>query len=112
LAAGSAIAKMSPMPTAVMAVNDLSAVGVIKGLLKAGVRVPEDVSVTGFDNTRLADYCNPSITTVDIHRELLGKMAADALHELTSSADPVGREYPIPAELIVGDSSGLAPTER
>ena len=49
------------MPAAVVAVNDLTAVGVIKGLLKAGCRVPQDVSVTGFDNTRLADYSNPSI---------------------------------------------------
>jgi DNA-binding LacI/PurR family transcriptional regulator len=111
LSAGLAIAKLSPMPTAVMAVNDLSAVGVMKGLLKAGVRVPEDVSVTGFDKTRLAEYSNPSITTVDIHRDLLGKMAADALHELTTAADPAGREYSIPAELIVGDSTGLAPTD-
>jgi LacI family transcriptional regulator len=91
LAAGSAIAKLSPRPTAVMAVNDLTAVGVIKGLLKAGVRVPEDISVTGFDNTRLAEYSNPSITTVDVHRDMLGQMAADALHELTATANPQGR---------------------
>ena len=106
LAAGLAIAKLTPMPTAVMAVNDLTAVGVIKGLLKAGCRVPQDVSVTGFDNTRLAEYSNPSITTVDVHRDMLGKMAADALHELSRSADPQGKEYQIPAELILGDSSG------
>ena len=94
-----------------MAVNDLTAVGVIKGLLKAGCRVPQDVSVTGFDNTRLAEYSNPSITTVDVHRDMLGKMAADALHELSRSADPQGKEYQIPAELILGDSSGPAPSE-
>ncbi len=111
LAAGSAIAKLSPRPTAVMAVNDLTAVGVIKGLLKAGLRVPEDISVTGFDNTRLAEYSNPSITTVDVHRDMLGQMAADALHELSVSANPQGREYHIPAELILGDSSGPAPSE-
>jgi DNA-binding LacI/PurR family transcriptional regulator len=112
LTAGSAIATLAPRPTAVMAVNDLSAVGVIKGLLKAGLRVPEDISVTGFDNTRLAEYSNPSITTVDIHRDLLGKMAADALHELSCSSNPEGREYQIPAELIVGDSSGPAPSRH
>jgi LacI family transcriptional regulator len=109
LAAGLAIAKMSPRPTAVMAVNDLTAVGVIKGLIKSGCRIPQDISVTGFDNTRLAEYSNPSITTVDVHRDMLGQMAADALHELSSAANPHGKEYRIPAELIVGDSSGPVP---
>ena len=109
-AAGRAIAKLSPRPTAVMAVNDLTAVGVIKGLLNAGCRVPEDVSVTGFDKTRLADYCNPSITTVDIHRETLGRLAADALHELSSTVSPQGKEYRISSELVIGGSSGPAPS--
>jgi LacI family transcriptional regulator len=108
LEAGLAIAKLSPMPTAVMAINDLTAVGVIKGLLKSGCRVPQDVSVTGFDDTRLAEYANPSLTTVDIHRDTLGRIAADALHELSDSADSKGKEYEIGAELIVGESSGPA----
>ena len=112
LAAGLSIAKQSPRPTAVMAVNDLTAVGVIKGLLKGGCRVPQDISVTGFDNTRLAEYSNPSLTTVDIHRDMLGEMAADALHELSCSAKPQGREYEIPAELILRESSGPAPAEK
>jgi LacI family transcriptional regulator len=111
LAAGLAIAKLSPRSTAVVAINDLTAVGVIKGLLKAGFRVPQDISVTGFDSTRLAEYSNPSITTVDVHREMVGQMAADALHELSCSANPQGKEYQIPAELILGDSSGPAPSE-
>lgn len=109
LAAGKAIAKLIPRPTAVVAVNDLTAVGVIKGLLNSGCRVPEDISVTGFDNTRLAEYCNPSITTVDIHRETLGRLAADALHELSSTASPQGKEYRISSELVIGGSSGPAP---
>jgi DNA-binding LacI/PurR family transcriptional regulator len=109
LAAGLAIAKLSPRPTAVMAVNDLTAVGVIKGLIKAGCRVPQDISVTGFDNTRLAEYNNPSITTIDVHREMLGQIAADALHELSRAPHPQGREYPIPAELVLRDSSGAVP---
>ena len=108
-AAGAAIAKFSPRPTAVMAVNDLTAVGVIKGLLTSGCRVPQDISVTGFDNTRLAEYCNPSITTVDIHRETLGRLAADALHELSSTASPQGKEYRIGSELVIGASTGPAP---
>src|SRR5947209_5950456 len=110
LAAGLTIANLLPRPTAVMAINDLTAVGVIKGLMKAGCRVPQDISVTGFDKTLLAEYSNPSITTVDIHRDTLGQIAADALHELSRSADPQGREYQITAELIPGDSSGPAPS--
>src|SRR5437773_1755073 len=51
------------------------------------------------------------ITTVDVHREMVGQMAADALHELSRSANPQGKEYQIPAELILGDSSGPAPSE-
>jgi DNA-binding LacI/PurR family transcriptional regulator len=106
LAAGLSIAKLSVRPTAVVAVNDLTAVGVVKGLLNSGFRVPEDISVTGFDKTRLAEYSNPSITTVDVHRETLGQLAADALHELSNSSDPQGREYQISAELVLGGSSG------
>jgi DNA-binding LacI/PurR family transcriptional regulator len=108
LAAGLSIAKLAARPTAVVAVNDLTAVGVVKGLLNSGFRVPEDISVTGFDNTRLAEYSNPSITTVDVHRETLGQMAAEALHELSSAEDPQGREYQISAELVLGGSSGPA----
>jgi len=107
--AGLSIANSSPRPTAVMAINDLTAVGVIKGLLNAGCRVPQDVSVTGLDKTRLAEYSNPSLTTVDIQREFLGRMAADAIHELSSSAASQGKEYHIGAELVLGGSTGPAP---
>jgi LacI family transcriptional regulator len=106
LEAGRNLAKMSLRPTAVVAINDLTAIGVVKGLLESGCRVPEDVSVTGFDKTRLAEYSNPSLTTVDIHRDLLGRMAADALHELTNSENAHGKEYRIGAELVIGKSSG------
>jgi len=80
-----------------------------------GCRVPEDVSVTGFDKTRLAEYSNLSITTVDIHREMLGRLAADALHELSGSSGSTtitGKEYRIGAELILGESSGPAPAKQ
>lgn len=109
-AAGLAIAKMSPRPTAVMAVNDLTAVGVMKGLTLSGCRIPEEISVTGFDRIRLVEYSTPSITTVDIHRDLLGQMAADVLHELCSAKDPHGKKYEISAELVIGQSSGPAPS--
>jgi DNA-binding LacI/PurR family transcriptional regulator len=109
LEAGRAIIALSTRPTAVMAINDLTAVGALKGLLNAGCRVPQDISVTGFDKTRLAEYVSPSLTTVDIHRQTLGRVAADALHELSGSSNPQGKEYEIGAELVLGGSSGPAP---
>jgi DNA-binding LacI/PurR family transcriptional regulator len=109
LAAGLALAKLNPRPTAVIAVNDLTAVGVIKGLTQSGCRVPQEISVTGFDNIRLAEYSNPSITTVDVHRDTLGQMAANALHELSCATDPSGREYHISVELVLRESTGPPP---
>jgi len=88
-----------------MAVNDLTAVGVMKGLVSAGLRIPQDISVTGFDKTRLAEYSNPSITTVDIHRDLLGQMAPmPCMHFVAPPILKAGiRGF---RELVVGDSSG------
>jgi len=108
VAAGYSILKLEPRPTAVVAVNDLTAVGLIKAFTASGLSVPEDISVTGFDKIRLADYITPSITTVDIHRDWLGRMAAEALHELSSGGDAQGREYTIAAELVVKASTGPA----
>ena len=108
VAAGQAILKLKPRPTAVVAVNDLTAVGLIKAFTQSGLRVPEDISVTGFDKIRLADYITPAITTVDVHRDTLGRMAAEALHELSTAEEPQGKEYTIPTELVVKASSGPA----
>src|SRR5664279_3941557 len=53
-------------PTAILCVNDLMAVGVLKELSKRGISVPQQMSVTGFDNILLSQYLIPSLTTIDI----------------------------------------------
>ena len=63
-------------PTALMCYNDLMAIGVLKGLHKAGVRVPEDMSVAGFDNIMVSDYTWPPLTTIDQPKRFLGVEAA------------------------------------
>jgi LacI family transcriptional regulator len=110
VAAALSILKLEPRPTAVVAVNDMTAVGLIKGFTQAGLKVPEDISVTGFDKTSLADYITPSITTVDIHPDWLGRVAADSLHDLATAEDHMGKEYAISAELVVKDSTGPVPS--
>jgi DNA-binding LacI/PurR family transcriptional regulator len=100
---------MKPRPTAAIAMNDLTAVGVIKALHQEGLRVPQDVSVVGFDRTHLAECFIPSLTTVDMHPDLLGRTAADALHELCASEK--GREYFMPLQLVIGESTGPVPKD-
>jgi LacI family transcriptional regulator, galactose operon repressor len=107
-AAGIAILKSSPKPTAVVAMNDLTAVGLIKAFSENGLRVPLDISVTGFDNTFLAEYFVPRLTTLDMHPDLLGQTAADALHEMSTSTGTTGKEYQIKINLVVGKSTGPA----
>jgi DNA-binding LacI/PurR family transcriptional regulator len=111
MAAGQHVLRMSPRPTAVVAINDLTAVGVIKALTEGGLRVPQDISVTGFDRTNLGEYTSPTLTTVDIHRDRLGSLAADALHELSTSEDAQGKEYAISADLVIRKSTGPPPPQ-
>ncbi len=67
---------LSFMPTALICYNDMIAVGVLKGLRQANLSVPEDISVTGFDNILVSDFTNPTLTTIDQPKRFLGAEAA------------------------------------
>ena len=58
--------------TAIVCVNDVMAVGALRELRERGIRVPQDVSVTGFDNVKLSEFCYPALTTVHIPRDTIG----------------------------------------
>ena len=107
-AAGLDILAAPSRPTAVVAVNDLTAVGLIKAFCSHGLRVPEEISVAGFDNTYLAHYFEPRLTTVDMHPDLLGRSAAEALHEAFTDTTR-GKERTINLDLVIGRSTGPAP---
>ena len=66
-------------PTAVFCVGDIYAIGAIRCIKSAGLRVPEDISVMGVDNIILGKYLEPALTTIDIHTEQMGRQGLDAL---------------------------------
>jgi len=74
--------------TAALAFNDLLAIGLLNGLIELGVRVPEDVSVTGFDDIPFARYTTPQLTTLSVPHSDLGTQAWERMRAL------VGRETP------------------
>ena len=90
--------------TAVFCANDLLAVGALSALAKRGLRVPEDVSVVGFDDSELARHSAPSLTTMRIYsREMARSAVRRVLERIEGGAlPPVRLEYPI--DLIVRES--------
>ncbi len=94
-------------PTAIVCVNDYMAMGVLRELRARGVAVPGDVSVTGFDNIELAEFTNPALTTLDIPRAAIGRMALEALLQEEGS-ETAPREVLLDPELVVRDSTGPA----
>jgi LacI family transcriptional regulator len=95
-------------PTAIVCVNDLMAVGSLRALRESGIRVPEDVSVTGFDNIKLSEFCYPALTTVHIPRDRIGHIVFTSLAPEADTASTVGKEIVIEPELVVRDSTGSA----
>jgi DNA-binding LacI/PurR family transcriptional regulator len=79
-------------PTAIVCFNDMLAIGVVKGLQGRGVRVPEELSVTGFDNIVFSNYTNPPLTTFDQPKRFIGQKAAELILSLLSQ--PSGIHLP------------------
>lgn len=96
-------------PTAIMAANDLMAVGALRELGRAGLRVPKDISVIGCDDIWLGKLTDPQLTTIMIPRAEIGAAAVEAVLRSNSAKDHVGREIRIPTELLVRESTGTAP---
>lgn len=93
-------------PTAVLASNDLTAIGVVRAIHAARLRVPEDISVVGFDDIELSSFLQPPLTTIRVSRAEIGMRAFTALYSGNKSG---GTVYKVPTELVVRLSTGAVP---
>ena len=112
-AAGRRIAHSKPRPDAVFAANDMMAIGCLAALGEAGLRVPDDVALAGFDDIPIARYVTPSLTTIRVPVSALGTAALDALAKAVASPLPqAGHTTVLPVELVVRNSCGAGPPVR
>jgi DNA-binding LacI/PurR family transcriptional regulator len=111
LAAVDGLLKLANPPTAVCCYNDMTALGAMRAIRARGLRVPEDVSVTGFDDLFFAEYLEPALTTVRQPMRRMGEMAMENLLKLMVGEESVA-QVKVEAELIVRGSTGKVRTNH
>jgi DNA-binding LacI/PurR family transcriptional regulator len=94
-------------PTAVCCYNDITALGALRAIYRRGLRVPQDISITGFDDLFFAAYLEPSLTTVRQPMRRMGEIAMENLFKLMSGEASVA-QVKVEAELIVRESTAMA----
>ncbi|MDQ0203132.1 LacI family DNA-binding transcriptional regulator [Pectinatus haikarae] len=96
--------------TAIFACNDLMATGAINGCYRLGIKVPEDISIIGFDNISISRFIEPKLTTIDQNMSLLGQSATALLMEKIESNNTVSDEIILENTLIKRNTT--APVKR
>ena len=94
----------NPRPTAIFAFSDFVSFGVMKAIRKVGLKVPEDISVVGYDDNQFASCSETPLTTIHIPKEELGINAAKVLKEQFDANQPI-KKVELPVDLIVRQST-------
>ncbi|MGF6823105.1 LacI family transcriptional regulator [Microbacterium sp. ZKA21] len=94
--------------TAVLAFNDLVAIGLVHGATKRGIRVPEDMSITGFDDIPFARFMTPALTTASVPHESLGTLAWNRMRSLIAGETP-DHDVKFQPRLELRESTGPCP---
>lgn len=92
-------------PTAIFASSDLIAVGAMKAIIQRGLKMPDDISLVGFDDIPTADYLTPTLSTTKVHSEMMGCVGVDLLFEKIEGSRSVPVKIMVPTELIIKGSS-------
>jgi LacI family transcriptional regulator len=107
-----ALLALEPRPTAVFFGNDYMAIGALSALAQAGVRVPEDLAVAGFDDIAMARYVTPALTTVHVDLIELGERAVERVLMARETGNETPRHEVVAGRLVVRRSSGAAESDR
>jgi LacI family transcriptional regulator len=109
MAAFAKLLAQSGRPTAVICSNDMTAIGVMRQSHEAHIAIPEDLSVIGFDDIRLAQFMIPPLTTIQMSQAELARLAFDALMADVEreSPTPNGTEYVLKTNLVLRQSTRL-----
>jgi len=105
-AAMQSLLALSPHPQVIFGMNDMMALGAIRAILDAGLRVPEDIAVVGYDDMRFAEFTNPPLTTIRAPEVELGRVAGKVLIDLIHGEVISERQLKLKTELIVRGSCG------
>jgi LacI family transcriptional regulator len=108
------LSNLSNRPTAVLCSNDMTAIGVMREAYDRNIKIPEDLSVVGFDDIRLSEFTIPPLTTVQMSQKELARIAFQALLTEVESASPAQqrREYELITTLVLRRSTALARPEK
>lgn len=103
--------KMKDLPTAFLACNDVIAIAAMHALGRAGYRIPEDISIIGFDNSGICDMVVPGLTTVHANLEKMGSMAIERIRELIDGKNQEVLKVTIGTKLICRESASYVKKE-
>jgi LacI family transcriptional regulator len=100
-----------PRPTAILAVSDMAAIGVIQAAEEQGLRIPQFLSVVGIGDIPAASLVNPPLTTVALPQRAIGEVAARRALALIAGELPVGAAEHnwLPTSLVIRRSTGIPP---
>ncbi|MGH9644207.1 MAG: LacI family DNA-binding transcriptional regulator [Terriglobales bacterium] len=106
------LSKLREQPTALLCSNDMTAIGVMRQAFDLGIAVPQELSIIGFDDTRLADFMIPPLTTIQMSQTELATLAFNALlKEVKREApSPNGTEFVLKTQLILRKSTTFPST--
>jgi LacI family transcriptional regulator len=99
---------LQPQPTAIFAANDMSALGAMSALREAGLSVPDDISLVGFDDVSIAEHVHPSLTTVRQPLAQMSRAAVNTLLAMISGLEAPAQRITLPAELVVRETTATA----